>query len=78
MYKCAPHQGMLAHSNSCVDTVMMKQVKSPTQRKFKIITPQAAGQLLLHVAVTQQPLVHVHSEMHTSEDCYSIHSARQL
>ena len=37
-----------------------------------MITPHPAGQLLLHVVVTQQPLVHVHCEMPSPEN--SIHS----
>ena len=46
------------------------------QTQSKMTTPHSAGQLLLHVVVTWQPLVHGHSGMHTSED--SIHPARQL
>ena len=55
--------------------VNYKNLTQATHSK-QMITPHPACQLLLHVVVTQQPLVHVHSEMHTSEDL--IHPARHL
>ena len=65
----------------CDHSIMfLKKSKVPHKQqshvKSEMTTPQSAGQLLLHVVVTQQPLVHVLSEMHTSGD--SIHPARQL